>query len=98
MTKLVERCVFIIFGSLTPFLKFTKAKWLATKIKEIQCFDPFINLPPPGPIKMTSGGTESIILACLSARNLARVRRGIVRPVVVVPETAHAAFDKVAAQ
>ncbi|KAL3115599.1 hypothetical protein niasHT_014276 [Heterodera trifolii] len=43
---------------------------------------------------MTSGGTESIILACLSARNLARVRRGIVRPVVVVPETAHAAFDK----
>lgn len=42
---------------------------------------------------MTSGGTESIILACLSARNHAR-SRGISNPVIVVPETAHAAFDK----
>ena len=42
---------------------------------------------------MTTGGTESIILACLSSRNLAH-SRGISDPVVIVPATAHAAFDK----
>lgn len=42
---------------------------------------------------MTSGGTESIILACLSSRNFAR-SKGISDPVVVVPATAHAGFDK----
>lgn len=42
---------------------------------------------------MTSGGTESIILACLSSRNFARAR-GISSPVMIVPVTAHAAFDK----
>lgn len=44
---------------------------------------------------MTTGGTESIILACLSARNHAQAKHGIRDPVVVVPVTAHAAFDKV---
>jgi sphinganine-1-phosphate aldolase len=43
---------------------------------------------------VTSGGTESIILACLSARNRAQAR-GVTDPVLVVPVTAHAAFDKV---
>jgi sphinganine-1-phosphate aldolase len=44
-------------------------------------------------MKMTSGGTESIILACLASRNYAQYR-GITNPIIVVPETAHAAFDK----
>lgn len=42
---------------------------------------------------VTSGGTESIILACLAYRNRAYAR-GIRRPEMVVPITAHAAFDK----
>ena len=46
---------------------------------------------------MTTGGTESIFLAVKSARDWARVERpGIVRPQIVVPQTAHPAFNKAA--
>jgi sphinganine-1-phosphate aldolase len=41
----------------------------------------------------TSGGTESIILACLAYREQGRAR-GITAPNMVMPITAHAAFDK----
>ena len=44
----------------------------------------------------SSGGTESILLAMKAYRDHARARRGIERPSMVVPETAHAAFDKAA--
>jgi sphinganine-1-phosphate aldolase len=44
---------------------------------------------------MTTGGTESIMLACRAYRELA-YERGIKRPEMVVPVTAHAAFDKAA--
>ncbi|KAF2862592.1 PLP-dependent transferase [Piedraia hortae CBS 480.64] len=43
----------------------------------------------------TSGGTESILMACLSARNHA-FERGIHEPEIIVPETAHPAFRKAA--
>lgn len=46
---------------------------------------------------MTTGGTESIILACKAYRDWAREERGIEHPNMVVPVTAHAAFDKAAA-
>jgi len=42
----------------------------------------------------TSGGTESILLAVKAARDHARERRGIDAPEMVLPETAHAAFQK----
>lgn len=42
---------------------------------------------------MTTGGTESIIMACKAYRDYAR-SRGISNPEMVVPITAHAAFDK----
>ncbi len=45
----------------------------------------------------TSGGTESILLAVKSARDWARKVRGIARPRIVLPETAHAAFHKACA-
>ncbi|CAG0893097.1 unnamed protein product [Darwinula stevensoni] len=45
---------------------------------------------------LTSGGTESLILACLAYRNWAREERGISRPEMVVPVSAHAGFDKAA--
>ena len=44
---------------------------------------------------VTSGGTESILLAMKAYRDRARAR-GIKRPQMVVPVTAHAAFDKAA--
>lgn len=44
---------------------------------------------------VTSGGTESIMLAMRAYRERGRAS-GIDRPVMVLPETAHAAFDKAA--
>lgn len=44
---------------------------------------------------VTSGGTESIMLAMRAYRGRGRAA-GIERPVMVLPETAHAAFDKAA--
>jgi sphinganine-1-phosphate aldolase len=43
---------------------------------------------------MTSGGTESILMAVKAAREKGRAERGIERPNLVVPESAHAAFHK----
>lgn len=45
---------------------------------------------------VTSGGTESILLAMKSYRDRARAERGITRPNIVAPVTAHVAFDKAA--
>jgi sphinganine-1-phosphate aldolase len=45
---------------------------------------------------VTSCGTESILLAMKAYRDWARETRGIVRPEVVLPVTAHAAFEKAA--
>jgi sphinganine-1-phosphate aldolase len=43
---------------------------------------------------VTTGGTGSIAHAMLAYREHARVERGVVRPNVIKPETAHPAFDK----
>jgi sphinganine-1-phosphate aldolase len=45
---------------------------------------------------VTSGGTESILLAMKTYRDWAREEKGIERPEIVAPSTAHAAFDKAA--
>jgi sphinganine-1-phosphate aldolase len=45
---------------------------------------------------VSSGGTESILLAMKAYRDFARARRGIAAPEIVAPTTAHAAFDKAA--
>ncbi len=45
---------------------------------------------------VTSGGTESILMAMKSYRDQGRAERGIKRARIVAPETAHAAFDKAA--
>ncbi len=54
--------------------------------------------PPETPVTGTvsSGGTESILLAMKAYRDFARERRGIATPEIVAPVTAHAAFDKAA--
>lgn len=43
---------------------------------------------------MTSGGTESILMAVKAARERGKHERGITAPEMVVPESAHAAFHK----
>ncbi len=45
---------------------------------------------------MTSGGTESILMAIKSARDRGRAEKGITEPEMVVPVTAHPAFAKAA--
>ncbi len=43
---------------------------------------------------VTSGGTESILVAMKSYRDRAREEKGITEPEMILPTTAHAAFDK----
>lgn len=45
---------------------------------------------------VTSGGSESILMACKAARDWSRDRRGITRPEIVMCVTGHVAFDKAA--
>ena len=45
---------------------------------------------------VSSGGTESIMLAMKSYRDLAREKRGITQPEMIAAVTAHVAFDKAA--
>jgi glutamate/tyrosine decarboxylase-like PLP-dependent enzyme len=45
---------------------------------------------------VSSGGTESILLAMKTYRDWARDVKGITRPEMIAPVTAHAAFDKAA--
>ncbi|EFN69307.1 Sphingosine-1-phosphate lyase [Camponotus floridanus] len=44
----------------------------------------------------TASGTESILLACKAFRDYGREVKGITKPEMVMPVTAHAAFDKAA--
>ncbi len=46
---------------------------------------------------MTSGGTESILMAVKSARDRLRKERSITNPNIVLPSSAHAAFEKACA-
>lgn len=43
---------------------------------------------------VTSGGTESIILAMLAYREWGKAEKGITNPNIIMSETAHCAFDK----
>ncbi|EJD02718.1 PLP-dependent transferase [Fomitiporia mediterranea MF3/22] len=52
---------------------------------------------PDGAGVTTSGGTESIIMAVKAHREWAHAVKGIIEPEMVIPITAHAAFDKAAA-
>ena len=45
---------------------------------------------------ITSGGTESILLAVRAARERGRAERGVTEPEMVLAESAHAAFEKAA--
>ena len=60
--------------------------------EEAQALDPTADICGT----VTSGGTESILLAMKVYRDWARARRGITEPEIVLPITAHPAFDKAA--
>ncbi|KAK4377055.1 hypothetical protein RND71_003351 [Anisodus tanguticus] len=45
---------------------------------------------------MTSGGTESILLAVKSSRDYMKAKKGINKPEMIIPVSAHSAYDKAA--
>jgi sphinganine-1-phosphate aldolase len=56
-----------------------------------------LHAPPTGTGVMTSGGTESLFLALATARDWARAAHpSITKPEIVIPASAHPAFDKAA--
>ncbi|KAK1674401.1 pyridoxal phosphate-dependent transferase [Colletotrichum godetiae] len=52
------------------------------------------NAPPGAAGATTSGGTDSILSACLGARQRGYFEKGITEPEMILPETAHTAFRK----
>ncbi|KAH3667430.1 hypothetical protein OGAPHI_003079 [Ogataea philodendri] len=54
------------------------------------------NAPSTGCGTTTSGGTESLLLACLAAREKARHERGLSEFEIIAPKTVHAAIFKAA--
>lgn len=61
----------------------------------VQMTASMLNGPPDCAGVMTSGGTESILMAVKAARDRARAKKPwIRRPEIVAPETLHVAFDK----
>lgn len=55
-----------------------------------------LDSPPSVCGTVTSGGTESILLAMKTYRDRARNEHNVSKPEIVVPSTAHVAFDKAA--
>jgi len=56
-----------------------------------------LNAPEGGAGSMTSGGTDSIVMAVKAARDHGRAKRGLGKALnIVIPSTAHPAFDKAA--
>lgn len=54
------------------------------------------NAPETGAGTSTSGGTESLLMACLAAKMKGYHERHITQPEIVAPVTVHAGFDKAA--
>ena len=79
-------------NALNPFRFPEQARLVGELVFEVGSL---VNLPAGGGGSTTSGGTESILMACLVARGRARAR-GVDRPVIVAPASAHPAYAKAA--
>ena len=94
--RLLERAhdLFLCTNGLNP-MAFPSLKRMEAEVVEMTAS--MLNGPPEATGTMTSGGTESILLAVKAARDRARSRRPwLRRPEMVLPRTIHAAFDKAA--
>ncbi len=82
-----------LFGNaLNPF-KFPELAALETEV--VAGVGTLVNLPEGGGGAMTSGGTESILMSMLVNRERARAR-GVERPQILAPISAHPAYAKAA--
>ncbi len=82
-----------LFGNaLNPF-KFAELAALEREV--IDGVGTLLHVPDDGGGAMTSGGTESILMSMLVSRERARAR-GVERPQIVAPSSAHPAYAKAA--
>ncbi len=82
-----------LFGNaLNPF-KFPEVARLEGEVVAIT--GGLVNVPAGGGGSMTSGGTESILMSMLVNRERAQAR-GVTRPQIIAPASAHPAYDKAA--
>ena len=73
---------------------FPSMKKLETDVVEMGLS--LMRAPETATATFTSGGTESIFLAVKTARDWARSTKGLKAPNMVIPRTAHPAFDRAA--
>ena len=83
---------FLYHNALNPF-RFPELAGLEREV--VAMTGSLVHLPPGGGGTMTSGGSESILLSMLTNRGRARAR-GVARPRVLAPATAHPAYAKAA--
>ncbi len=85
--------LYLYENALNPF-RFPGLRALEDQVVEIA--GELLHAPADSGGSFSSGGTESILLAVLSARERARAERGVRAPVLLAPRSAHPAFAKAA--
>ena len=85
--------LYVFENALNPF-KFPSLRRMEAEV--VQMTAGLLNADERSGGSMTSGGTESILMAVKSARDRAREERGVTRPEMIAPRSAHPAFAKAA--
>jgi glutamate/tyrosine decarboxylase-like PLP-dependent enzyme len=85
--------LYLYENALNPF-RFPGLRALEDRVVEITA--ELLHAPGESGGSFNSGGTESILLAVLAARERARAERGVREPVLFAPRSAHPAFAKAA--
>jgi glutamate/tyrosine decarboxylase-like PLP-dependent enzyme len=86
--------LYLYENALNP-LRFPSLRQMETEVVAMTAG--LLNAPEGADGAMTSGGTESILMAVKSARNRARAERSVTQPELLAPVSAHPAFAKAAA-
>ena len=86
--------LYLYENALNPF-RFPSLRQMETEVVGMTAG--LLNAPEAADGAMTSGGTESILMAVKSARERARAERGVTQPELLAPVSAHPAFAKAAA-
>jgi glutamate/tyrosine decarboxylase-like PLP-dependent enzyme len=85
--------LYLFENALNPF-RFPSLRQMEQEVCEMTAS--LLHGPDDAGGAMTSGGTESILMAVKTARDRARAERGVERPELLAPVTAHPAFAKAA--
>ncbi len=86
--------LYLFENALNPF-RFPSLRQMEVDVVEMTAG--LLNAPEDAGGAMTSGGTESILMAVKVARDRAREERGVTSPELIAPYSAHPAFAKAAA-